>query len=329
MFNADSFKIFQEALNNASNVILIGHIAPDGDCIGSILGLKELLYQHKPFNTIDAVIIGSVPQIYNFLPHNQKLLNPDSKTLLDSYDIAMSIDCATYERMGISSTIFDKANITVNIDHHISNKEYASINVLDYDACSTGQIIFDILQHLKLNLTNSIATNLYTSILTDTGGFKFSNTNAKCFETASILINAGASPNLIYRECYEKKPIEMIKLHAECLSKISHSEDEKVYWSLVTRDMLSYFNAHDEHIEGLVELIRQIDKCEVAILFKETRDGKIKISFRSKNINVSDFTKQYEGGGHHNAAGCTLSDSTILTAVDEITSKVIQLVMKY
>lgn len=307
---------------NSKTIIILSHIAPDGDALGSILALQETCKQLDNIEIIDAVILGKVPDIYKFLPGISNLKNHDDASLLDHYDLTIAVDSASQDRLGKAEKFLNVSHNTINIDHHGSNTNYTELNLIDDKASATGEIIFELANTLNADITKTIATNLYVSILTDTGGFKFSNTTSKSLIVAAKLIDYGADPQNIYQECYENKPFEMMKLHAFCVSNIEFSEDKKIAWSRVTRKLLKDLNAFDDHIDGIVELIRQIDSVEIALLFKETRDGNIKVSFRSKEIDICPIALELGGGGHKCAAGATIKGITLEESINCVLPKI-------
>lgn len=298
-------KQIANALLTVKNVVLIGHMAPDGDTIGSALALKGICSQISTLKTIDVVIAGEVPSFYRFLPGADLIKKPGDNSLLSRYDLAIGIDVASPDRLGFSEKLFKSCTATAIIDHHGTNPMFSDYNFVDPDASAAGELIYKIVEHLNLKVTDEIATNIYTAILTDTGGFKFNNTSSTALLVCSKMVEAGADPQLIYQYCYENKPLEMLKLHAYCITHTQMSNDKKIIWCYLPRKLLRDFDAMDEHTDGIVELLRLVNTVEIAILFKETMDGNIKVSMRSKNEDISLIAREFNGGGHKLAAGCT------------------------
>jgi len=154
----------------------------------------------------------------------------------------------------------------------------------------------------------NIATCLYTGIVTDTGGFKYSNTTAKVLEATAKLVNSGANPEYIFKQLYEEQPLSQVMMQAEALLNTRFNTDKSIGWATVTRELLDKHGAFDEHVDGLVESIRRIDSVLIAVVFKETKDGHTKVSIRSDShqIDVSAVMGIFGGGGHKMAAGCTI-----------------------
>lgn len=306
-----------QTIKRSKNIVILAHVGPDGDTLGSMLGLKDILKQLDNREKIDVVIVGKVPDIYRFLPGSNFIRNPDDRDLYQSYDLAITVDCASLDRLGDSVDLFRNAKITANIDHHISNTKFADINLIISDASACGEILYRLIGDLNINLTKEIATNLYTAMLTDTGGFKFENTKPNTLEVCAKLIEAGANPSQIYKECYESKPIAMVRLHARALDQAIFTENYKIAYTSVTRLLLNAFGSTDDHVDGISESLRQVNTVEVAMLFKETQKGDTKVSFRSKRVDVCEVARFFGGGGHKLAAGCTVQKN-IADSINEV-----------
>jgi phosphoesterase RecJ-like protein len=285
-------------------------VGPDGDTLGSMLGFKHAFEKAcSHLQRVDCVISGKMPDVYQFLPGIKEVLRMETATtLLEQYDMAISVDCGSLDRLGLARPLFEAAKVSVNIDHHISNDRFAQINLVETSAAASAEVAFDIMQTMKIPMDANIATCLYTGIVTDTGGFKYSNTTAKVMETTAKLINSGANPEYIFKQIYEEQPLCQAMLQADALLNTQFNAEKTIGWTAVTRAMLDKYGAHDEHIDGLVESIRRIDTVLIAVVLKETRDGQTKISIRSDShqIDVSAVMGVYGGGGHKMAAGCTM-----------------------
>jgi len=319
----DAFQKISEKLLRSRNVAIVTHISPDGDAIGSVLGLKEILEKYNTNLKVDAFVVGSIPRMYKFLPDEKTLISIDKNYDLTGYrpDMAIVLDCGAKDRLAAAENIFGRAEITINIDHHGSNPGYGDINIIDPEAAATGEIIYQFMQFINILPDANIATNLYTAILTDTGGFKYGNTTGKAMGICATLIEAGANPQYIYQQCYENKPPELFQLHAQCLNLTKLSPDGKIAWTIASRDLIERLNARDEYLEGLVEVLRQINTVDIAMLFKETKDGNIKVSFRSKKIEITPLAEFFDGGGHKFAAGCTMKGYNLAIAVETMVKK--------
>ncbi len=316
--------IFQELideLDKAKTLFITAHVGPDGDTLGSMLGLKFALEKGRQnLHTVDCVISGKMPDAYGFMPGIRDVGRMESITTLQSqYDLALCVDCGSIDRLGPAQVVFEQAKISVNIDHHISNSKFGKINIVDPNAAASGEVVFDLLKEMKIPLDASIATCLYTAIVTDTGGFKYSNTTPKVLEVAAHLVSAGANPEYIFKQLYEEQPLSQMRLHADAFLNAQFNADQTIGWSVITRDMLEKHQALDEHVDGLVETLRRVDSVLVAAIFKETRERGCKVSLRSDthDIDVSAIMAQFGGGGHKMAAGCTIN-APVPQAIEEV-----------
>lgn len=275
-----------------------------------MLGFKFALEKSRPhIHRIDCVISGKMPDTYSFLPGINEILRMETATtLLDHYDMAISVDCGSVDRLGLAGVVFDQAKVSVNIDHHISNIRFGSLNIVEPKAAASAEIVFDILKEMKIPLDANIATALYTGIVTDTGGFKYSNTTPKVLETTAQLVSAGAHPDYIFKQIYDEQPLCQIMLQADALLQTQFNADKTIGWTVISREMLNRHGALDEHIDGLVESIRRVDSVLIAVVLKETESGQTKISIRSDthDIDVAEVMGVFDGGGHKMAAGCTM-----------------------
>ncbi|MFA6990186.1 MAG: bifunctional oligoribonuclease/PAP phosphatase NrnA, partial [Candidatus Gastranaerophilaceae bacterium] len=205
-------------IKQSKNILIISHIGPDGDTLGSMLALKQIILKNNPDKNIEAIVVGKVPDIYSFLPGIKECKTSRSIYLLKSYDAAITVDCASIDRLGDALDLYKQAKYKINIDHHITNDNFGEINIIVPHAAATGEIIYEIADYFDAKIDNDMATNLYTAILTDTGGFRFENTSPKTFEIAAILLKNGVKPDEIFKKCFESKPIQMVKLAAHAIN---------------------------------------------------------------------------------------------------------------
>ena len=313
-------------INKYHNFIITSHTNLDGDALGSELALYFILKQMGK----EAKIVNQdqVPYIYEFMPGVEEIIYAakyDDKdfTLEIGHDTVLIIlDSSNLERIGNIPVEIDKFNLIVNIDHHPSNTNFGHINYIDVNSSSVGEIIFQLGKELDCEITEQIATSLYTAIVTDTGSFRYANTRAETFLTAFYLVKSGAIPHFIANQIYNNNEISALKLLGEALLKIEVHSNSNIAWSIVTREMFEKANAKEEETEGIVDKILSIKKVRVSVLFRETAEGKIKISFRSKDdFNVDLFSRAFGGGGHPNAAGCQLEgniDNIVKTVIDDL-----------
>ncbi len=302
MNNIDEiFKVLQK--NN--NFLITSHINSDGDGIGSELALYFILKKlHK-----NPVILNQdkLPRIYNFLPDSNKVNYLENNCSdIKNIDVGIVLDCSNIKRIGKTYEIFKDIKTVINIDHHESNEKYGSLNYVDCSASSVGEIIYNLIKFVNIDLLDKdISTCLFTAILTDTGSFRYSNTSPKTFEVASHLTSCGIKPHLIANNIYNRNTYFGLKLLGKALLSLKMNESNQVSWLSITRKMLDDTKAKDEEIEGIIDIATTLNNIEISALFRETKENKIKVSFRSKgNFDVNKFAGKFGGGGHPNAAGC-------------------------
>ena len=320
-------KKIAKLINEHHNFIITSHTNLDGDALGSELALYFILKQMGK----EAKILNQdpVPYVYEFMPGAEEILcgsKFDKDFILEIKDdtVLIVLDSSNLDRIGNIPVEIDKINLIMNIDHHPSNTKFGHINYIDVNSSSVGEIIFKLGKELNCEINEQIAISLYTAIVTDTGSFRYSNTGAETFRTASYLVKSGANPHLITNQIYNNYEISALKLLGEALLKIELDSKSNIAWSIVTRDMLEKVNAKEEETEGIVDRILSIKKVSVSVLFRETVEGKIKISFRSKDdFNVDHFSQAFGGGGHPNAAGCQL-EGNINNVVKIVIEKLIK-----
>lgn len=305
-------------IKNSEKIAVVTHVNPDGDCIGSALALKLIIENNFNIPT-QPVVIGKVPEIYGFLPQIECF-----KTMAElndtDFDTVISVDCAAKDRLTETIILFDNAGETVNIDHHKTNPNFGKYNYVLGNASSAGEVLMNLVNESGLKINKDIAECLYVAILTDTGGFRFENTKTETFQAVAELMNYDINPSFLYAGCYESKPLPMVKLCAYAISKAQFVHNGKIAYTVITLDDLKANNALNEHTEGIVELLRQINTVEIAFVAKETEQGYTKVSLRSKNADVTKIASLFDGGGHTKAAGCTIK-KTYKIAADKLVSE--------
>jgi len=286
--------------------LIVCHINPEGDAIGSILALALGL---KKIGKKEVYILSKdgVPETLKFLPSSKRIKqNPPKKI----FDVLCIVDCNTLERTGFKEL---KAKQTIIIDHHIrpddaGNSELyrkLSASVIDPEAAAAGVLIYGLLTALKIPIDKNMAVNLYTAILVDTGGFHYSNVSSESLNIASHLVEAGARPWDITKELYESVPYKRMELLGLSLSTLG--SNGSTAWMSTTADMFKKTCTTAGDTEDFVEFPRKIKGIEAAMFFREDKNDFIKISLRSKgSVNVERIAKSFGGGGHAAAAGCRI-----------------------
>lgn len=300
---------FNDIIKSSKNILLVSHINPDGDTLGSMCGMS-LLIKDNYKKKCEMVLVSQLPSVYQFLPEISKAKNISEIDLSREYDLVINIDVATSQRAADAEILFKKAKNTVNIDHHETNTNYATINIVNPEAAATAEVIFEIAKSLGWKISNECAQCLYTALVTDTGGFRFSNTTAKTFECASQLLTYGVEPADIYQKCYESNSKNMVLFQSYCVSKANFDYDDKVAYTIVYKKDLEKFNSNgDDFTDGLTEKLRAIKTTEVAFVVKELNSSTSKVSMRSKTVDVAKICSHFGGGGHKLAAGAVIKAS--------------------
>jgi len=301
----NSFNEISKVLQKNNNFLITSHINLDGDGIGSELALYSILKKLKKKPII--LNQGKLPKIYDFLPGVNKVQYLEDDYIdAKSIDVGIALDCSNVTRMGKTYEIFKNIKTIINIDHHTSNENFGDLNYVDNTVSSVGEIIYELIKSINIDLLDEdISTCLFAAIMTDTGSFRYSNVSSKTFKIASDLTSFGIKPHLIAANIYNRNTYPGLKLLGEALSTLEVDSSNYFSWLTISRKMLNNTKANDEEIEGIIDVATTLDNTEVSILFRETKDNKIKISFRSKgNFDVNKFAGKFNGGGHPNAAGC-------------------------
>ena len=303
-----------ELLERHETFVIVSHLDPDGDSLGSSLALSLALEQLSKKATV--IIRQQVPPGYLWLPECDRVLTLES--LPPEAPVAILVECSDFERSGITG--FD-GRLTLNIDHHAKNSLFADVNWVDSSAAATGMMIFRLLQALNLEVTRDIATLLYVALLTDTGSFQHSNTNAMALETAAALVTHGAEPEKVASAVYGRQPIGKIRLLASALSSLELEDEGCIASMSLPVEFLSAEGGNRE-TEGIIQHAQAIEGVRVTLFLKEVGPGRHRISLRSDgSVDVGDLAHRFGGGGHARAAGCELEGelttvrSTLLEAV--------------
>ena len=289
----------------SKNILIISHVNPDGDTLGSMLAMRDIIY-NKYKKKPEMMIISKIPKMYEFLDGLKYAKHVSQFDNSMVYDMVILVDIAALDRICEAQIFYEKAKIKVSVDHHKTNNYDANIRFVKPDASSTGEVLYEIAQNHGWQINEKIAEALYTAILTDTGRFRFDNTSALTLKIASKLVEFGAKPQWIYKNCYEMKSKNFVMFQSYCLNKAEFANNDKIAYIIVYKKDIEKFGNENDLTEGLVEKLRSMDSTEVAFLLKEIDNKMFKVSMRSKNIDVSAVTSIFNGGGHKFAAGCVL-----------------------
>lgn len=299
-----------DVLFKARKVALSTHMNADGDGCGSELALGLLLEQKG----ITARIVNPTPwpALFDFLLEDCSIKDetPRGSDALKSIDALVVLDISDVKRLGnIAESVRNLKKPKLVIDHHIPSTEPPGETILtDTTACATGELIYDFAATLDLEITPEIARSIYIAMLTDTGGFRFSNTTPRCHAIAAELLNVGVNPEDMYVRIYASSPPGRIQLLAEVLATLQFDLDIGLAWLSMGTGLLEKYSVRQEDLDGIVEHARSISGTKMALFFRDLGHGKVKISFRSTGgVDVNAFAHQFGGGGHAKAAGAMAS----------------------
>ncbi|MEB3315114.1 MAG: DHH family phosphoesterase [Candidatus Melainabacteria bacterium] len=333
------------AIKNAKTAVVTAHVSPDGDTLASMLALARIL-ESFGLETVHRVMHDEVPSFYKFFPDQEKVLcsmkDADREKLLEEYDISFSCDCGSVQRLGSAGLIWQKAKLTCNVDHHLSNPLYADLNWVDVNATCTGQVVKDIMLDLNklikaeslnngtvqrepLSINEDLATLLFITLLTDTGGFRHSNTNAEVFTWAAELTNQGAEPSKLFNLLFNQMPFRTIKVIGAALDaaeiieldisdlisgEIIPKNKLRIAYTTTTKELLTKLSAKEEDTDEIVDHLMRIKDINMCIYLREDTksESNFKGSLRSLcEIDCSKIANQLNGGGHARAAGFNCS----------------------
>lgn len=289
-------------IKKSDNIYIASHVQPDGDNIGSTLALGMAIKKLK--GKVNILKVDDIPSDYHFLPNLDIIKEYDVD---QDIDLFIALDSSDIDRLGLGEKFALKADKIINIDHHITNDNFGDINIVSASSGATGEIIYEFIKKMGVEIDKDIATCLYTAISTDTGSFMYSNTSYKTHLIVSNLLKLGIDNNYINVNLYQSRSMKRTKLFIDSLNRLESFLEGKVGIITVTQEMLRDNNAKLEDTEGIVSFVRDIDSIEVACLLKEIDNNEIKVSLRSKKeIDVSKICNKFDGGGHMRAAGCTI-----------------------
>ena len=311
-------------IKKAQHILLTSHSDPDGDAVSSLLALglalnhldkKVTLYNTSP-----------IPAVYRFLPAVERIVRRIRKA--ETYDVALVLDCGDLSRVGQASATISRIPVVINIDHHISNTGFGDLQLIDANACSTAELVYRLIKTLKVPLDREIAVSIYTAILTDTGSFRFSNTNQAAFAICHEMTELGVEPHRVAQHVIGTYSLERIKLLNLALDSLEISENGKMSVMTVTNAMFDFTETQPEDVDGMINYARRIQDVKVAALIQEQRNGRSKsegrrrfhVSLRSDgSVDVAAIAAAFGGGGHAGAAGFQVETSLIKLKSDIIT----------
>jgi phosphoesterase RecJ-like protein len=313
-------------LISGRRVALSTHMNADGDGCGSEAALVRLLAQRG----LRARIVNPTPwpSLFDFLLGDDVAEETEKGTAaLAGIDLLIVVDISDVKRLGaLTETVRRLSVPKLVIDHHIASDDPAGTVLLtDTSACATGELVYDLACELELEITSDIARSLYAAILTDTGGFRYSNTTPRSHAVAAELLARGVDPEEMYQRVYASAPAGRLRLLAEVLSTLGIDEECGIAWLSMPAGSLERFGVRAEDLDGIVEHARSIAGTRMAIFFRDLGYGKVKISFRSTgDVDVNRFARQFAGGGHVKASGALVTG-----ALDDVRDRVVSAAKEY
>ena len=307
----------RESLQGVKTAAILGHIRPDGDCIGSCLALYNYIETYFPEIQAKVYLQEFMPE-FLMLPNADKIQHDISEDMV--YDVCFSLDSADKERHGEYVKYFDTAKKTIGIDHHISNQGFAETHLILPDASATAEIIYELIG--KEQLTKEIAECIYLGMAHDTGVFQYSNASPKTFRAVADLLETGIDASRIVDETFYQKSYVQNQVLGKTLKESVLHLDGKVISGVVTRKDMEHYGVTPKALDGIVSQLRYTRGVEVAVFVYELAENCYKVSLRSNGkVNVSSIAGSLGGGGHVKAAGCEVSGT-----YEEIVEKLLKLI---
>jgi phosphoesterase RecJ-like protein len=318
-YDAQDWDRVVDALKAADEILIICHVNPDGDALGSLLGASLGLNKlgKKTYPTWTATP-PELPFGYRFLPGAASIVAPEDAPKTAT---VLALDCGARDRLGeLLEPHAEAAEVLINVDHHPGNEDFGHLNVVVTTASSTAELVAGLLEDAGVEFDRDIATCLYTGIFTDTGSFQYTNSTPATLRTAADLLEFGVPKTEIAQQVYETAPYGYLQLVARVLGRAILFKDQRFIYSWVTHDDLRETGVHIEETDKLIDLLRSTRDADVAGIFKEQGDGVFRASLRSKGtVSVGKIARERGGGGHELAAGFTTSD--VDKTVEEIVTE--------
>ncbi len=291
------------AIRKAKRILIVSHVNPDGDTLGCQLALGlALLHMDKKVTFGNA---DGCPTRFQFLPGSELI----QTVCAGPFDVAIAVDCGSSQQLGALEKVFFKAKTTIQVDHHDFGESFGKIQVLEEEASAVGEIVYELMRALKVEITPPIATCLLTSIIVDTGAFRFSNIRPKTFDICGALVRKGVDLQHLIEESYWKKTRSTARLSGHCVVNSHFSQDGYIAWSTVYQNDFKRFGAKLSDVDAVADDLRSIEGVKIAAVFRENEKGRFRVSLRSRHgINVAVVARNFGGGGHHNSAGCSIKN---------------------
>jgi len=303
-----------EKIKESKKVAITFHTSPDGDSLGSSTALTLALRSLGKDCSI--LCKEAIPQTFTYLPCSEEITGENYNVEKD-IDLVIVLDCGDFKRINAEILLEDRNYTLINLDHHMSNELYGDLNYVNTNAAAVGEIVYQILKLLDISLTKEIGIALYTSLLTDTGSFRHSNTTSDTHNIAGDIINTGIDFSEIHRIIFDNKSFNKVKLYGKAIETMTLECNKKVVFMELTNKILKELNLDGSDTSDLIAFGSKVEGAEVTVLIKESEDG-VKVSLRSKNkVDVRKVAEDFNGGGHIRAAGF-VAESNIQTIKEKL-----------
>ncbi len=291
---------FEAEIERADSILIGTHLNPDGDALGSALGLA--LYLEARGKSVEILCQHNAPRNLRFLPTVERVRQEPSRS---DHQLGIIVDLDSFERLGTTARFFETMSPLIVVDHHVPHEAPGDLRIIDTGAAATALMITSILEALGAEITPDMATCLYTGISTDTGSFRFRNTSPDAMMASAILLEKGANLELVSEEIFQNRQLSSARLLGHALETMKLDMDERLAWSCLSFRDFEWAKATDEDTEGFVNELLNIETVQIAALLREAKPGKIRCSLRSRRgFDVAAVAREFGGGGHKNAAGC-------------------------
>jgi bifunctional oligoribonuclease and PAP phosphatase NrnA len=289
------------AIRAGQEIVVACHVNPDGDAIGSLCALGVAC--ERLGKRVAMVSPDGVPELYRFIPGWERV----TTAAAGRFDVGIGVDADGSDRLGTAEAVVLAAGVVIDIDHHVGPDSFGSVRLIVPQAAATGELVYELIRELGVDIDVAIAEALMAAIVTDTGSFRYPSVTAETLRITADLVERGAHPQAVWERVYGQRPLTTTHLLGRALVATRRTADGRLVWATLSRSDFERAGAEEDETEGIINEIRAVEGAGVAILLREQVDGQVRISFRSKDgTDVSALAEQFGGGGHRAAAGATL-----------------------
>jgi phosphoesterase RecJ-like protein len=311
--NPELVQSFKNLVERSSSVLIGSHLNPDGDALGSSLAMSHYLTGMGIQNEV--VNHHPAPRNLQFLPGINKVRQAP---VGEKFELGIVLDLDSLDRLGNAEPYFAMCDRLIVIDHHVPHEAPGDLRIVDTSSPATAILVARLFEALGVEMTPAIATCLFTGIVTDTGSFRFRNTTPEALQVGARLLEQGADLNLVSEEVFQSKTVASARLLGLALETMHMESHDRIAWAAIYNHDFMRFEAKDEDTEGFVNELLSIESVQIAVLAREPKIGKIRVSLRSRgDLDVAAVAREFGGGGHKNAAGCTF-ETDMETAVSQL-----------